>query len=71
MRSEFGEARVRDGAVSGSTLTFSVVLEFGDNRFEIEFEGEVEGDSASGEGRTPQGSFSWTAERSSGPGSEE
>ncbi len=70
MTSPFGEAKVRYGIVSGTDISFTMVLSAGGETMEIEFTGSVEGDRASGSGDSPEGSFSWTAKRSSGPGEE-
>lgn len=71
MRTEFGVGRIRDGVVSGNSVTFTVVFEVGGQRFQRDMNGTVEGDTASGSGSSPQGNFTWTAERESGPGHEE
>lgn len=70
MESQFGEAKLTDGTVSGSSISFTVSFEIGEESFEIEFTGTVEGDAASGSGDGPQGAFKWTAKRTSGPGEE-
>jgi hypothetical protein len=43
------------------------VIEAGEP-MEVTAEGTVEGDEASGSGDAPDGSFTWTAKRTSGPG---
>ncbi len=68
--SDFGTAQVKNGTVSGNNVSFVIVMEFGGESFEIEMEGTVEGDTASGSGDGPQGEFDWTAKRKSGPGEE-
>ncbi|NIW35567.1 MAG: amidohydrolase family protein [Gemmatimonadetes bacterium] len=67
MQTPFGEARVRDGVVSGNKISFTIVVETGEP-MEVTAEGTVEGEEASGTGESPDGSFTWTAERTSGPG---
>lgn len=67
MTTPFGEARVRDGVVSGNEISFTIVIEAGEP-MEVTAEGTVEGDEASGSGDAPDGSFTWTATRTSGPG---
>ncbi len=67
MLTPFGEATVKEGVVSGSDVTFSVVIGAGDEGMTVEMEGKVEGDEASGTGEAPDGSFTWTAKRTSGP----
>lgn len=68
MRSQFGQSEIKDGLVSGNTLSFSIEFEAGGESFSLDFSGTVEGDAASGTGSGAQGSFTWTAKRSSGPG---
>ncbi len=65
-----GETGIKHGSVSGSEISFSVVLTINENRMELEFTGTVEGDEMSGEGKTAFGGFTWTARRVSGPGEE-
>ncbi len=68
---EFGSGSVKDGNVSGKSITFVVSMGAGGQTFEINFTGTVEGDQASGSGDSEQGSFSWTAHRTGGgPGEE-
>lgn len=67
MVTPFGEATVKEGVVSGNTVTFTVVVGTGDESLTVELEGKVEGDEASGTGEAPDGSFTWTAKRTSGP----
>ncbi len=61
--SHLGDRDIQDGRVSGDEISFTIVAEFGDRRVTLEFTGTVEGDEVSGEGRTPGGSFTWTARR--------
>lgn len=70
-RSEFGEARIREGVVSGNSLTLTLIYEVGEERIPVELTGTVEGDRISGTGETPQGSLTWTADRTSGPEAKE
>ena len=65
--SDRGESTVKDGTISGNSITFTVVVQFGDRTRELQFTGTVEGDTASGSAEGPRGSMSWTAKRASGP----
>lgn len=67
----FGTLDVEDGLVSGSDVSFTIVVDAGGETLELSFSGTVEGDSMSGSGSGPpeMGSFSWEASRTSGPGS--
>lgn len=68
MRSaEMGEARIRNGSVSGNRITFTLVLS-GPQSMEARARGTVEGDRISGTGSGEMGSFTFTATR--GPGRE-
>lgn len=70
-RSEFAQGRVVSGTVSGNSIEFTVSFSMGDQSFDIEFSGTVEGDTASGSGEGGMvGSFEWTAKRA-GPAGEE
>lgn len=67
-RGQFGESRVVDGVVSGNEISFTNLFSLGGRESEIDYEGTVEGDSASGTGQgSPAGSFTWTATRTGGP----
>jgi imidazolonepropionase-like amidohydrolase len=68
--SDFGRGKVKDGNVSGNTITFIVAFSMGGETMEIELSGTVEGDEVSGSGEGPMGSFDWTAKRAGGPGEE-
>lgn len=70
MTTPFGEASIQDGVVSGTDVSFSMVLDIGGESMVIEVTGTVEGDRGSGSGDSPDGAFTWTAKRSSGPGEE-
>ncbi|MGD2154293.1 MAG: hypothetical protein PVG79_13565, partial [Gemmatimonadales bacterium] len=70
MMTPFGEAEVQDGLVSGNDVSFTIALSAGGETMTIEATGTVEGDRGSGSGESPDGSFTWTARRSSGPGEE-
>lgn len=70
-RTEFGEAQVREGVVSGNSVTLTLIYEVGDQRIPVELTGTVEGDRITGTGETPQGSLTWTADRTSGPEAKE
>jgi len=69
---QFGEAEVVDGVVSGSDVSFTLLLGAGGQSFEMSLSGSAEGDEMSGSGSGPpqMGSFTWEASRS-GPGGEE
>ena len=59
------------GSVSGSDLAFTISVVAGGQSVEVEIEGTVSGDSASGDGSGAMvGDFSWTAKRKGGPGEE-
>ncbi|HSG82268.1 MAG TPA: hypothetical protein VLC48_08465 [Gemmatimonadota bacterium] len=71
MTTPFGEAKVQDGVVSGSSISFSIIFQMGGESMEVTAEGSVEGDEASGSGESPDGSFTWQAKRTAGgPGEE-
>ncbi len=70
MMTPFGEGEIQDGLVSGNDVSFSIVFAAGGESMEVEVTGTVEGDRASGSGEAPDGSFTWTARRTSGPGEE-
>jgi hypothetical protein len=70
MTTPFGEAEVQDGLVSGNDVSFTIVISAGGETIEVEMTGTVEGDRGSGSGDSPDGSFTWTAKRASGPGEE-
>lgn len=67
---EMGSGTVKQGVVSGNSISFVVVLELGGETMEVQMEGTAEGDRASGSGDGPQGEFEWTAKRKGGPGEE-
>jgi hypothetical protein len=58
------------GSISGSDLAFTISVVAGGQSIEVEIEGTVTGDSASGDGSSAMGDFSWTATRKGGPGEE-
>jgi hypothetical protein len=66
---EMGEARVRDGFVSGNEITFVLILSAGPQSMEARAEGRVTGDEIRGSGSGEMGSFTFTATRK--PGVEE
>ncbi|MGD2217651.1 MAG: amidohydrolase family protein, partial [Gemmatimonadales bacterium] len=70
MTTPFGEAEVRDGLVSGNDVSFTIVISAGGETMEVEMTGTVEGDRGSGSGDSPDGSFTWSARRTGGPGEE-
>jgi len=58
------------GSISGSDLAFTISVVAGGQSIDVEIEGTVTGDSASGDGSSAMGDFSWTATRKGGPGEE-
>jgi imidazolonepropionase-like amidohydrolase len=60
---EMGPVQVASGSVSGSDITFTLVIRAGGEVVEMETRGTVEGDAASGTGGGPMGEFTWTATR--------
>jgi len=58
------------GTVSGNSISFTIDVTAGGQSMEVGIEGTVKGDSASGDGTSPMGDFSWTAEKKGGPGEE-
>ena len=66
---EMGSGDV-SGTISGNKLSCMISIVVGGQSMEVEFEGTVEGDSASGDGSSDMGDFSWTAKRTGGPGEE-
>ena len=70
MTTPFGEAKIQDGVVSGNTVEFTILIEVGEETIEVTASGTAEGDEASGSGDSPDGSITWTAKRTSGPGGE-
>ncbi len=63
VQTEFGPARIRDGVVSGTEITFVVDA---DDEMTLDFTGTVDGDDARGTGSGPIGRLRWTATRSPG-----
>jgi imidazolonepropionase-like amidohydrolase len=70
MEIEFGTLRVRDGSVSGSDMSFTLVIPMGDETMEADVSGSVTGDAATGKGSGEMGSFTWTATRVGTPDEE-
>ena len=66
---EMGSGDV-SGTISGNELSCTVSIVVGGQSMEVELEGTVDGDSASGDGSSDMGDFSWTAKRTGGPGEE-
>ena len=64
--SQMGEMDVADGVVSGDTFSFTLSVTAGGQEMELSLSGTVEGDSMSGTGSGPFGSFTWEAERTGG-----
>ncbi len=58
------------GTVSGSSISFTIDITAGGQSMEVGIEGTVTGDSASGDGTSAMGDFSWTAKKKGGPGEE-
>ncbi len=63
---DMGEAEITQGAVSGSSLTFTIVFSMGTDSMEIDSSATVTGDRMSGSGSGPMGSFTFTATRRPG-----
>ena len=63
---ELGEARIEDGAVSGNSLTFTIVFSMGTESLEVDSSATVTGDRMSGSGSGAMGSFTFTATRRPG-----
>ena len=66
---DMGEGQV-SGAISGSSVSMTIAISAGGQSMEARLTGTVEGDSASGDGTSPMGDFTWTARRTGGPGEE-
>jgi len=64
---EMGTLQIRDGAVGGDNLTFTLVIEMGGQSMSAEAKGKVEGDEASGTGSGEMGSFTWKATKAVTP----
>lgn len=62
----FGDAQVRGGRVSGSEISFRLVVAAGGQSMELSFEADVEGDRMNGSGSSPMGDFQMTARRAPG-----
>jgi imidazolonepropionase-like amidohydrolase len=62
----FGDAEVRGGRVSGSEVSFRLVVAAGGQSMELSFEADVEGDRMNGSGSSPMGDFQMTARRAPG-----
>jgi hypothetical protein len=58
------------GTISGNDLSLTISITVQGQSMDVEIEGSVEGDSASGDGSSDMGDFSWTAKRTGGPGEE-
>ncbi len=63
---EFGSGTV-SGSVSGNSMSLEIALQFGGEAMTVNVDGTVDGDTASGDGSSPQGDFEWTG-RKTGPG---
>ena len=66
---EMGGGSVR-GNVSGSDLALTITISAGGMTIEARLTGTVDGDSASGDGTSDMGDFTWTGRRTGGPGEE-
>ena len=65
MRSQFGTVSISDGQVAGSSVTWTVTMQFGGQTVTISYEGEVsEGNRMTGRARMgEQGTVTFTAEK--------
>ena len=66
---DMGDGQV-SGSISGNSLSMTIAISAAGQSMEVELTGTVEGGSASGDGTSPMGDFSWTARRTGGPGEE-
>jgi hypothetical protein len=64
-----GDGQV-SGSISGNSLSMTIAINAAGQSMEAELTGKVEGNTASGDGTSPMGDFSWTARRTGGPGEE-
>jgi imidazolonepropionase-like amidohydrolase len=64
---DMGVARIRDGLVDGDKVTFELAIDAGGESMTFKVKGTASGDSASGSGRGPMGSFTWKATRTGTP----
>ncbi len=71
MESEMGSLELASSSLSGKDLQLEFVAEFGNESFELKFEGQIEGKSASGSLETPMGGATWTAIRTKTPEADE
>ncbi|UCE50024.1 MAG: hypothetical protein JSW47_07670, partial [Phycisphaerales bacterium] len=53
----YGSTPVRNVVLEGDKVTFKIVFEFGDQTFEINFAGKLEGSKLAGEMTTSRGSW--------------
>lgn len=67
LSSDFGELQVEEGVVSGTDVSFTITVDAGGQTMQLTFNGTVEGDTISGTGSAPFGSFTWEGEKT-GPG---
>ncbi|UCD23649.1 MAG: hypothetical protein JSW51_11510 [Gemmatimonadota bacterium] len=58
------------GTISGNDVLLTIRIEVQGQSMSVEITGTVEGDSASGDGSSDMGDFSWTAKRTGEPGEE-
>jgi len=66
---EMGSGTVT-GSVSANDLNLTITISAGGMSIEATMTGTVEGNSASGDGSSDMGDFTWTARRTGGPGEE-
>lgn len=69
MNTQFGPGKVVNGVVSGSEVSFALVVDAGGDTVRLDLSGEASGDEMSGTGSGPpqMGSITWEATRA-GPG---
>lgn len=60
---EVGAVQVTNGSVSGTAISFNLVVNMGGQEMTMDATGTVQGSQASGSGNGPMGSFNWTATR--------
>lgn len=58
------------GSISGNSLSMTILITAGGQSMQARLTGTVAGNTASGDGESPMGDFTWTARRTGGPGKE-
>ncbi len=58
------------GSISDNSLSMTISITTGGQSMQARLTGTVEGNTASGDGESPMGDFTWTARRTGGPGEE-